>query len=142
MVNQTKYENQSPIGELIVQQYRSLLVRNVSTRVLSRLTFSIVTLLMILGGHLSSAQIIATIIVIVLIGYMWFFDQKLLVSQIIDIEDKFADVSSSEWEEFYIKSRVTTSDYARKNWFIIYEDRKSTRLNSSHGKLSRMPSSA
>ena len=27
-------------------------------------------------------------------------------------------------------------------WFLIHTDRKSTRLNSSHGKLSRMPSSA
>ena len=31
---------------------------------------------------------------------------------------------------------------ARLNYFDIYEDRKSTRLNSSHTDISRMPSSA
>ena len=47
---------------------------------------------------------------------------------------------TSDWDE---DERIAPlSDQAQLTWIKILSDRKSTRLNSSHVALSRMPSSA
>ena len=43
---------------------------------------------------------------------------------------------------WYLNFTVTTCEYAEEDEFERYQDRKSTRLNSSHEWISRMPSSA
>ena len=57
-------------------------------------------------------------------------------------------ISIGEIERGIARQRTTDPDFAGAlaEWLdrvlTLYGDRKSTRLNSSHGKLSRMPSSA
>ena len=56
----------------------------------------------------------------------------------VTIPDTPAGRAMSAWlEAFNSGDRARLDDYFKK-----YEDRKSTRLNSSHDELSRMPSSA
>ena len=52
-----------------------------------------------------------------------------------------APVASSKWEEIVTRDDVHAVIIATPN-FVHPEDRKSTRLNSSHVVTSRMPSSA
>ena len=49
-------------------------------------------------------------------------------------------LSNSAWDR--IGDVVSESDFYRADHRVLWRDRKSTRLNSSHLRLSRMPSSA
>ena len=67
----------------------------------------------------------------------------------LDSHIKFIDgMHSSDIQDALIKTAVEKIDIDVPNWtfvaarLFLYEDRKSTRLNSSHEFVSRMPSSA
>ena len=85
-------------------------------------------------------------------------DLNIHLTLLANKEDNFNTWLESEWPEgiqvetincpknhvaqkiYHYYERHIKSDFAK--WYIRIEDRKSTRLNSSHIPLSRMPSSA
>ena len=76
-------------------------------------------------------------------------DSKKLVQAITSQEENFAQwytdicVKAELVEYSSVKGFIILRPYGQAIWELIQkEDRKSTRLNSSHSVLSRMPSSA
>ena len=66
------------------------------------------------------------------VGMILFMATDIMIARFLSTE------SYDEWSFFYA---IITMCYWLV-WFGINEDRKSTRLNSSHSRKSRMPSSA
>ena len=59
------------------------------------------------------------------------------------VELKFLDGSMIAIDTIAVENEVADNMYQRSELdYLIYKDRKSTRLNSSHNNQSRMPSSA
>ena len=50
--------------------------------------------------------------------------------------------AENEWEERCVLNPAVVYDDETQEFIMLYRDRKSTRLNSSHNNQSRMPSSA
>ena len=70
---------------------------------------------------------------------------KYIVDQLVDDKDAVCIESAVDGEVETITIKVAENDIGKvigKQGKIAMSDRKSTRLNSSHAELSRMPSSA
>ena len=59
---------------------------------------------------------------------------------IVESQKDSASILPEQYKSYATKMNTVVKDY--KNGYMFSIDRKSTRLNSSHLKLSRMPSSA
>ena len=78
------------------------------------------------------------------------FDSKNVMSFAINAIDSLTRTAMKEkygddckimfWENTYIKHQIVNREKGKH--FTTEQDRKSTRLNSSHNVISRMPSSA
>lgn len=111
MTRATNPVHETAVEAFFLQKYRMFLFRIAATRVFYRLIYLAGIVFLVVIDRLPRIQGVITCIITLLLGLFWVSEQISLNIQVREIEERLAERSGGEWEDTYIKSRYSKSEY-------------------------------